>query len=131
MKRLVALAVLALTGCDSSAMYTTGGAVMLEESASYEPTGEVELLTEPPERHFREIAIVEARGTHNAIMPEMMERLRQEARQVGAHAVIPRYSQVERQNKGPMYNPFLAGYLNVDGATHTILRGKAIRFSDI
>jgi len=128
--RILCAVALTLAACSSVQMYTTGSSVILDESVTYEPTQAVELLTETPSRPYHTIAIVEAIGMPAAGTPALMERLRLEARNIGANAVIPSESETRESPQNLTYNPWLGGYQTSGGVQSTILRGLAIRYDD-
>ena len=113
-----------LTGCAATS------AVMLEGGATYPPTQNVQIITQTPNRPFKEIAILETRGPVNSPMPSLLENMKQKAAAIGADAVIPAEDLSMNQQQGLMYNPWLGGYQTIGGGTLPILRGVAIKFTD-
>jgi hypothetical protein len=118
------LAVLVLSGC------ATTSAVMLEGAHSYPSTNNVQILTEPPNRPFKQIAMLEATGPVGTSMPDLLASMKQKAAEVGADAVIPTENASFQQQSGIMYNPWLGGYQTIGGGTVPVIRGIAIKYTD-
>lgn len=118
------LAILLLSGC------ATTSAVMFESGITYPSTQNVQIMTQMPDRPFKQIAMLEARGPVNTALPDLLESMRQKGAEIGADAVIPTQDASTHQRKGLMYNPWLGGYHTIGGGTLPIIRGVAIRFVD-
>ena len=129
-RKILCVVVFALSSCASVDMYTSGSSVLLAENTIYEPTTQVDLLSEMPDRKYLEIAIVEARGSAGAGLPDLLERLRIEAGKVGANAVVPQQSGTQETPQSLIYNPLLGGYQTLGGQQTAILRGTAVRYDD-
>lgn len=121
---VVLLLALAITGC------ATTSAVMLEGGATYPPTSNVQILTQPPTRAFKQIAMLEARGPVNTPITDLLESMKQKAAAIGADAVIPTENASTQTQPGLMYNPWLGGYQTIGGGTIPIIRGVAIKYTD-
>ena len=75
---------LIISGCMS-----TDHLLLIEKAFPETPQGQkIEILMERPSRPFIEIAIVEAKGRRRTKWNELREGLREEARSIGADAVI-------------------------------------------
>jgi hypothetical protein len=104
------LAVLALglllAGCAS----VTTRVVELKPAQRHAPTEHVEILFAKPERPHEEIALIETRGQIGASEAELLEQAREQARAVGAHALVK--LETERNYHPPLavydpwYDPF-------------------------
>lgn len=123
-KKIVLASLLALSGC------ATTSAVMLESGVTYPSTQNVQIITEPPNRPFKQIAMLEARGPMNTPLTALLESMRQKAAAIGADAVIPTQDASTHQQQGLMYNPWLGGYQTIGGGTIPIIRGVAIKFTE-
>jgi hypothetical protein len=88
----------------------------------------VALLEEAPALAYREVARVEVRGLPGTPQRSVRDQLRQEARELGAHAVIV---QDERKNYRPA--PPMTGSArpaSTEGGVYYEAEGIAIRYSD-
>jgi hypothetical protein len=121
---VILLMTVILAGCAATS------AVMLEGGATYAPTQNVQIITQTPNRPFKQIAMLETRGPVNTSMPSLLENMRQKAGTIGADAVIPTEDASMSQQQSLMYNPWLGGYQTIGGGTLPILRGVAIKFTD-
>jgi hypothetical protein len=121
---LALLLMLIIAGCTSTS------AVMLEGGVNYPPTKNVQILTQPPTRPFKQIAILETSGDVGTPMTDLLKNMRQKAANIGADAVIPTKN-VSRQTKtGVIYNPWLGGYQTIGGGTFPAIQGIAIKYTD-
>jgi len=118
------LTALILAGCANTS------AVMLESGVKYPPTQNVQILTQPPTRAFKQIAMLEARGPVNTPMTDLLESMKEKAAAIGADAVIPTQDASTRQQQALMYNPWLGGYQTIGGGTLPVIRGIAIKYTD-
>jgi hypothetical protein len=73
-----------MTGCSATSV------AMLNDSVRYSPSTNVEILSAPPTKPYKAIAILETAGAANAPLPDLLESMRQRAKEIGADAVIPR-----------------------------------------
>ena len=80
---LLAASLLLLSACA-----TTTSVVLLDPTKQYSPTQSVEILLKPPSKPYVEIAKLEAKGSAGQPETELLEDLREKARQIGADAII-------------------------------------------
>ena len=106
-------------------------AVMLKSGESYAPTENVEILTQPPTRPYKEIAVIESRGPVNTPLPQLLENMKWKASKLGADAVIPTQDASTQQQQGVIYNPWLGGYQTIGGGTMPVIRGVAIKYTNL
>jgi hypothetical protein len=101
---------------------------MLDDSGRYTETTDVQILTSLPYRPYKEIAILETIG--DAVLPttKLLENMREEARAIGADAVIPTQDASRHNPQGVIYNPFLGGYQTSGRGTFPVVIGVAIKF---
>jgi hypothetical protein len=115
--------------------YFTGCAVtsvaMLDEDMRYLPSANVEILSAPPTKAYKAIAILETAGPANASLPDLLESMRQKAKGIGTDAVIPTGDANQRPPQGliyNLYNPWLGGYQTFGGGVLPKIRGLAIKY---
>jgi len=101
---------------------------MLDPNTKYLPTSSVQILSAPPERPYKTIAILETIGGQNVLIPDLLENMRHKAQEIGADAIIPTDETKEAQPQGLMYNPWLGGYQTVGGGNIPKIRGIAIKY---
>lgn len=102
------------------------GSVLLDDSIYYPPTKSVQIITSAPDQPYRVIAQLEARGTVGQSIPYLLENMREEAKAIGANALIPTEESRELVQQGIFYNPWLGGYQTIGGGKMPIVKGLAI-----
>jgi len=116
--------IVTLNGCSVNTK-----AVMVEGNKHYQPTNNTQILTQYPERPYKQIAILESRGwDRNVSYPALLEDMRQKGMRLGADAIIPVQEKNDQTPQGFMYNPWLGGYHTLGGNSIPILRGVAIKY---
>jgi hypothetical protein len=61
-------------------------------------------------------------------LSDLLESMRQKAREIGADAVIPTEAASQRQPQGLIYNPWLGDYQTLGGWVLPKIRGLAIKY---
>jgi len=110
----------------SSCTYTT--ATMLNDTQKYEPTQNVEILFDKPNRPYKVIAILESDGAAGMQQNQLLESIRKKAKEIGADAVIPVQGKNQKTPVQLMYNPWLGGYQTMGGWNKPKLRAVAIKY---
>ena len=118
------LSIFLLTGC------ATTSVLILDESKQYPPTQYVEILNSSPSEPYVVIAQLETRGAVGTSLPQILESMRDEAKSIGADAIIPTEDVSEQQQQGLMYNPWLGGYQTLPGGKVPVIRGLAIKYAN-
>ena len=113
-----------ITGC------ATTSVLMLDESKQYPPSQYVAILNDQPTEPYIVIAQLETRGAVGTSLPQVLESMRDEAKSIGADAIIPTEDVSEYQQQGLMYNPWLGGYQTLPGGKLPVIRGLAIRYKE-
>jgi len=121
---LVCITAVIISGC------TTTDAVRLNDSSAYSPSDYVAIFNEPPNRPYEELALLESRGAVGQSLPDLLESMRQSAKELGADAIIPTMERSEYQLPGFIYNSLIGGYISLPGGRVPILRGYAIIFEE-
>lgn len=80
---MILMTMLAASGCVSTS------AVMMNSSQTYRPTDNVAILFEAPERDYDIIAIVEGNGSVFNNYSQVLKKIQEKAKKIGAHAIIP------------------------------------------
>jgi len=111
-----------ISGC------ATTSVLMLDESRQYPPSQFVAILNEYPSEPYIVIAQLETRGAIGTSLPQILASMRDEAKTIGADAIIPTEDVSEQQQMGLMYNPWLGGYQTLPGGKVPVLRGLAIKY---
>jgi hypothetical protein len=121
--RIIALFALLLVidGC------ATTRVVMLYESDKYPATTSVAILSAAPDKPCKAIAILEATGPVNTPLTDLLESMRQKAKDIGADAIIPTQDASQRQVQGHLYVPWLGEDQTMSGVVPKI-RGVAIKY---
>lgn len=119
------LVVIVVAGCATTTM------VMVDETLKFPPTSNVEILQSPPDRPYKVIAILETRGTGDHTLPDLIESMREKAKEIGADAIL--FQDVSEKTSGGffmMFNPALGGYqaFGSGGSKRPIIRGMAIKY---
>lgn len=116
--------VVLISGC--AADFTK--ATLFDESIIYPQTQTVEILSAPPDKPYKKIALLEAQRGIYATLPDLLNSMRQKAKQIGADAIIPYEYTDKPVSPGLMYNPWLGGYQILPGGNVPVLRGYAIKY---
>jgi len=111
-----------ISGC------ATTSVLILDESKHYSPSQYVAILNEQPTEPHIVIAQLETRGAIGTSLPQILESMREEAKSIGADAIIPIEDASEYQQQGVMYNPWLGGYQTLPGGKIPVIRGHAIKY---
>ena len=119
---LTTLTILILNGC------ATTSVLILDESKQYPPSQFVAILNVQPSEPYIVIAQLETRGAVGTSLPQILSSMRDEAKTIGADAIIPTEDVSERQQMGLMYNPWLGGYQTLPGGKVPVIRGHAIKY---
>jgi hypothetical protein len=109
-----------VSGCVSSK------AVMRDDSVKFPKSRFVEILDQKPEKPHVVIATLETKGGIGVSLPEILEDMRNRAKEIGADAIIPTQDVSEYKSPGIIYNPWLGGYQTFPGGRVPALRGYAI-----
>ena len=88
MLRLRTLITVIMVGLLSSACVNTK-VVILDESQKYAPSRSVQILERPPEQPYEVIAKLETSGGVGKTLPELLQNMREKAKEIGADAIIP------------------------------------------
>lgn len=97
MKPIFLAAILLIAGCASGPVEVT----RLDEGKERAPSPSVELLREKPQRPYQEIARLEVRGRPGAPRWTVYEQMREEARSLGADAIVTLSEERRRQPAAP------------------------------
>lgn len=111
---------LSLLGCAQTSV------VLLDESFKFSPSENVRILDEPPKEPYLVLARLETRGTAGQAIPSLLNLMRNEAKKIGADAIIPVDERQERQRQQIMYNQWLGGYQTIGGNSVPIVTSYAI-----
>ncbi|ODB82739.1 hypothetical protein A3193_18495 [Candidatus Thiodiazotropha endoloripes] len=125
-KAIIIASLIFLFGCTP----TSSTVVMLDDSVIYPVSAKTEILFEPPDRKYKQIAMIETKGGGNTDLPTILEGMRSEAMKVGADAVMPTEDASRTTPKSVIYNPWLGGYQTLGGINIPKLRGIAIKYTD-
>lgn len=136
----------ALAGCAS----VTTRVLETNPAVRYPPTTAVDVLFEPPQRPYAQIAALEAEGAYGTGELELLEDMRERARQFGADAIVRTESKQWYQPPtpvyDPMYDPFFyprryypfhpfgapyAGYRWVGGGYYYTAKAMAIKYQAV
>lgn len=118
--------ILLLLSCSLAMGCAQTSVVMLDDSLKLASSENVRILEQPPEEPFEIIARLETRGTVNQSIPPLLNQMRDEAKKIGADAIIPVEERQERQQQQLMYNPWLGGYQTIGGNNVPIVTSYAI-----
>lgn len=120
----IVLSILFFTGC------ATTSSILLDDSLQYPKTKTVQIINSVPDKPYHVIAQLETRGTVGQSIPLLLESMREEAKSIGANAIIPTEESREQIQQGLIYNPWLGGYQTIGGGSVPIVRGLAIVYDD-
>jgi len=102
MRTIILIALLAaLAGCAS----VTTRVVETNPAVRFPPTTNVEILFEPPQRPYTQIAMLETEGEFGVSELELLEDMRERARALGADAIVRTETRQWYQPPTPMYDP--------------------------
>lgn len=135
-----------LAGCAS----VTTRVLQSNPAVRYPPTTNVEVLFEPPQRPYVQIATLESEGVYGVGELELLEDMRERAAQLGADAIVRTESrewyQPPMQIYDPMYDPFFfprryypfypygmpyGGYRWVGGGYYYTAKAIAIKYQPV
>ncbi|MDX1655122.1 MAG: hypothetical protein R3310_07890 [Candidatus Competibacteraceae bacterium] len=101
--------------------------IPLEGASSYPPTQFVDVLDQAPDRPYEELALIQADGVPGMTYSQVQARIREQARQLGADAVIledlSRATPREQQ-----FNPTTGTYETTGGEIVPRFRGVVIKY---
>ena len=118
----IGLVGLSFSGC------ATTSVLILDESKQYPPSQYTAILEDTPTEPHIVIAQLETRGAVGTSLPQILESMRDEAKTIGADAIIPTEDVSEKQQTGIIYNPWLGGYQTLPGGKVPVIRGLAIKY---
>lgn len=118
----IGLVALSFFGC------ATTSVLILDESKQYPSSEYTAILQDTPTEPYIVIAQLETRGTVGTSLPQILESMRDEAKTIGADAIIPTEDVSEKQQTGIIYNPWLGGYQTLPGGKVPVIRGLAIKY---
>ena len=101
-------------------------AVMRDESVKFPKSRFVEILDKKPKEPHVVIATLETKGGMGVSLPEILQDMRNKAKEIGADAIIPTRDVSEYKSPGIIYNPWLAGYQTLPGGRMPAIQGYAI-----
>jgi hypothetical protein len=104
--------------------------VAMLDNSKYSPTSNVEVLLQKPSRPYKQIALLEARGAVGVPITDLIASMQEQAKAIGADAVIPTADASENVAPGLIYNPWIGGYQTIGGGRVPILRGLAIKYTE-
>ena len=103
--------------------------LLMDESKKYAPSDDVKILEQAPSVQYMTIAILETRGSVGYNIVDLLSQARDEARKIGADAIIPFEERQEYQQQQLFYNPWLSGYQTIGGGNIPIVKCYAIIFT--
>jgi hypothetical protein len=144
-------AVLVLAAAFAGCASVTTRVVESDPTVRYAPTTDVQVLFEPPQRPYVQIAALEAEGDFGVSEVKLLEDMRERARQLGADAIVRTDSREWYQPPtavyDPMYDPFFfprrhyypfhpfgppyGGYRWVGGGYYYTAKAIAIRYQAV
>src|SRR3989339_1062526 len=104
--------------------------VKMDDTKKFAPSMGVRVLEQAPDQPFEIIARLETRGSVGQGIPILLNQMKEEARKIGADAIIPIEERQERQDQGIIYNPWLGGYQTIGGGNVPIVTSYAIIFEN-
>lgn len=104
--------------------------IQLGETRSFEPTTEVGILYRYPGRPFLTIATIESAGDFGTTHQQVLEQLRDIAKNLGAHAIIIKPAENNENRQQDLYNPVLKAYNKMLDEEQRTITAVAIRFSE-
>ena len=119
----IGLVGLSFSGC------ATTSVLILDESKQYPSSKYTAILQDTPTEPYIVIAQLETRGTVGTSLPQILESMRDEAKTIGADAIIPTEDVSEKQQTGIICNPWLGGYQTLPGGKVPVIRGLAIKYN--
>jgi len=122
--RLVISLVIALCAC---ACVKTD-ATLVDPSARFAPTSSVELVLSEPTRPYSVIGMVDAQGAVGTTDAQLIEALREKAREIGANGIYVLGRTDQPQQQQLMFNPWLGGYQTLGGGTLPGMKAAALRW---
>lgn len=111
-----------------SAGCATTSVLIMDESKQYPPSKYVPILNAQPTEDYIVIAQLETRGPVGTSLPQILGSMRDEAKAIGADAIIPTEDVSEYQQPGVIYNPWLGGYQSLPSGKLPVIRGLAIKY---
>jgi|SRR5688572_13350006 len=115
-------------GCAAQpALYTR--AVLVKEDSELTPSKRVETLEEAPERPYETIALLETSMAPGATLPELLESMREKAKELGADAITDIQSEERTTPRQFTTEPWFGGFYTYGGERTLVTRARAIRFT--
>lgn len=121
---LVILLIIAL----SAGACVKADATLVDPSTRLAPTSSVELVLSEPTKPYSVIGMVEASGPVGTSDAELIEALREKARQIGANGIYVLGRADQAQPQQLMFNPWLGGYQTLGGGTLPAMKAAALRW---
>lgn len=125
-------ATLAIIGVLFFASCNSAKVMVSDDSSNYSPAEKVEILITAPEESFTVITRLDISGplTIHAGVPELLEKLREKAEEVGADAIIPTIEGLESFEKDKTFNPWVTSTSTV-GDRINIISANAIIYDSL
>lgn len=118
--KVIVLSIVVLSGCAQTSV------VLIDDTIKLSPSQSVLILDEPPSEPFKILARLETRGSQNQSIPPLLNQMRDEAKKIGADAIIPVEEREGLIRQQLMYNPWLGGYQTTGGNRYPIVTSYAI-----
>ena len=123
MRVLVSLAIALCVGARVKA-----DATLVDPNAKLAPTSSVELVLSEPSRPYSVIGMVEAHGPVGTTDADLIDALREKAREIGANGIYVVGRADQQQQQQLMFNPWLGAYQTLGGGTLPVLKAAALRW---
>ena len=101
-------------------------AVMLNNSTTYSPTSNIEILMRTPEKPYIEMALLESPEGFN--VPDLLIEMKDMAKQLGADALLYVNESIRQHPPSTTYMPITGGYQSIGGVTYIKVKAIAIKY---
>jgi hypothetical protein len=101
-------------------------AVMLNNSTTYSPTNNIEVLMNPPQKPYIEMALLESPEGFN--IPDLLIEMKETAKQLGADAILYINESTRQHPLSTTYNSIIGGYKSMEGVTYIRVKAIAIKY---
>ncbi len=103
-------------------------AVMLNNSTTYSPTDNIEILMKPPQKPYIEMASMESPEGFN--IPDLLVEMKEKAKQLGADAILYINESIRHHPISATYNSIIGGYKSMEGVTYIRVKVVAIKYKE-
>ena len=103
---------------------------MMDDVPEYLPSQKVKIISQVPDVPYQIIAKIELKGRADATVFELVEEIKEKAKELGADAIIPILEEHEQKEFEQVYDPWVGVYFGGRDLSNVVAKAYAIKFVD-